>query len=241
MSAEGALRFGRYAFPPNALGYCGPEDHQALLGYVASHRADQGLVELERRFEGAFPYLRLIAHSNGLADPFDESVVEAYWLGNRLLRGVDTGAFQQSLSERFRPRMDARTFAWLAGKPAGGAVPHHNFHVFEVYTRSGLMRAGGPPAPVLEVMDQCRVSWGKVVSAGAGHLVVARRPLAIRSGKLALDPPRPVTVETYGDGALPGDWVSMHWSWACEILSAAELRRLRLVTQSALQLAGGTM
>ncbi len=241
MSAEGALRFGRYAFPPNALGYCGPEDHQALLGYVASQRADQGLLELERRFEGAYPYLRLIAHSNGLADPFDERVVEAYWLGNRLLRGVDVRAFHDSLSERFRPRMDARTFGWLAAKPASGALPHHNFHVFEVYARAGLMRDGASGGPVLEVMDRCRISWGRVLTADGTRLVVARRPLAIRQGGLALGPPAATTVEAYGNRLEPGDWVSLHWGWACEALTPAELRRLRLTTESALRLAGETI
>ncbi len=58
--SSGALLFGRYAFPPNRLGYCGPSDSQALLEYVSERRTDQGLVELERRFEGAYPYLKLM-------------------------------------------------------------------------------------------------------------------------------------------------------------------------------------
>ena len=31
MSAEGALAFARYAFPPNELGYCGPVGARAML------------------------------------------------------------------------------------------------------------------------------------------------------------------------------------------------------------------
>ena len=72
----GALLFGHYAFPPNRLGYCGPDDHQALFEYVVERRTDSGLLELERRFQGTFPYLRLIALANHIADPFDRRVAE---------------------------------------------------------------------------------------------------------------------------------------------------------------------
>ena len=37
------------------------------------------------QFEGAWPYLQLIAASNGIAEPLDPRVVEAYWTGNRLV------------------------------------------------------------------------------------------------------------------------------------------------------------
>jgi hypothetical protein len=98
-SIPGALLFGHYAFPPNRLGYCGPDDHQALFQYVVERRTDSGLLELERRFEGAFPYPHLIALANKIADPFDRRVVEAYWLGNRYLESVDAASLYTSLSE----------------------------------------------------------------------------------------------------------------------------------------------
>jgi uncharacterized protein DUF6390 len=234
VSAAGVLRFGRYAFPPNRLGYCGPDDHDALLGYVVAGRADAGLAELGRRFEGAYPYLRLIAGANGIADPFDDAVVDAYWIGNGLLQGVGAREFHDSLRERFGSRTPPRDFAWLAGKPADGATPHHNFHVFEVYTRAGLMN-GERSAPVLEVLDKCRISWGEVIAVGAGSLTVRRRPLVLRDGKLACGSSALVDVTPFADAlAKPGDWISVHWDWACEVLRPAELRRLRAVTAAAL-------
>ena len=32
MSVQGALLFARYAYPPNELGYCGPDGAGALCG-----------------------------------------------------------------------------------------------------------------------------------------------------------------------------------------------------------------
>lgn len=243
MSAAGVLRFGRYAFPPNALGYCGPDDHDALLGYVVSHRADKGLVELGRRFEGAYPYLQLIAHANGIADPFDPRVVEAYWVGNGLLRGVDAAAFHDSLAERFAGRMSASTFAWLASKPPAGATPHHNFHVFEVYTRAGLMN-GDASGPLLSVMDACRISWGEVTEVAAGHLVVRRRPLELAHGKLVLGTAtefRATSARDYVGPVRRGDVVSIHWSWACDRLTPGALRRLGQATDQCLAVANQTI
>jgi hypothetical protein len=242
----GPLLFGRYAFAPNRLGYCGPDDNRALLEYVATRRPDTGLLELERRFEGAFPYLKLIAEANGIADPFDTRVVEAYWIGNACLECVDAASFYESLSSRFKNRMDARAFDWLAGKLSLGAQPHHNFHVFDVYLRAGLMNDNRATIAV-QSMDSCRISWGTVSAADGPELVVERPRLALVQGKLALTSPETVRVTRQVDGlgfaddAQPGDVVSIHWSWTCEVLTASKLQRLRAATKHYMDLANATL
>ena len=61
--ASGALRFARYAYPPNELGYCGPDASRQLLEQVSAGVDDHDLHRLLRGFEGAWPYLQLIAAS----------------------------------------------------------------------------------------------------------------------------------------------------------------------------------
>jgi hypothetical protein len=243
---DGALLFGRYAFPPNRLGYCGPDDHQALFEYVAGGTTDGGLTELERRFDGAYPYLRLIAQANGIADPFDRRVVEAYWIGNEYLEHVAPSPFYESLGQRFRPRMDAHTFTWLATKLDQGARPHHNFHVFEVYLRAGLVRDAHAQIK-LERMDSCRISWGRVAAVDGAELVVERPALVLREGKLALTAPqtkrvtRQIDGRGFADGAQPGDHVAIHWEWVCEVLNERSLRRLMRNTKRYLAMANQTL
>lgn len=242
----GALLFGHYAFAPNRLGYCGPEDHPALFQYVTQGLTDPGLIELERRFEGAFPYLRLIAQANNIPDPFDRRVVEAYWIGNEYLERVDASPFYESMRERFRPRTDARSFKWLTSKLEHGARPHHNFHVFEVYLRAGAVR-DAHAAIGLKQMDNCRISWGRVTAVDGAELVVARRALTLREGKLALSEPQPARVTRqidgrgFADDAQAGDYVSIHWSWVCEVLDAVSLRRLVHNTERYMGLANETL
>lgn len=245
-TTNGALLFGRYAFPPNRLGYCGPDDHPALFQYVTQGTTDQGLLDLERRFDGAYPYLRLIAQANGIADPFDRRVVEAYWIGNEYLERVSASPFYASLGERFRPRMDARSFSWLTSKLEQGAHPHHNFHVFEVYLRAGLTRDARAVIG-LERMDSCRISWGQVAEVDGAELVVERPALVLKEGKLALTEPQVMRVTRqidgrgFADGAQPSDYVSIHWNWVCEVLNPTALRRLTRNTLRYLSLANQTI
>ncbi|HEX8994432.1 MAG TPA: DUF6390 family protein [Ktedonobacterales bacterium] len=243
---SGALLFGRYAFPPNQLGYCGPEDHAALFQYVSSGASDSGLLELERRFEGAYPYLRLIALANNIPDPFDKRVVEAYWIGNDYLERVSASPFYTSLDERFRNRMGKSDFTWLTSKLEQNARPHHNFHVFEVYLRTGLMNDNRATI-ALERMDSCRISWGRVARVDGAELVVERPALELREGKLALGEPtekrvtRQIDGRGFTDRARPGDYVSVHWSWACDTLDDTSLRRLMANTRRYLALANQTI
>lgn len=243
---DGAVLFGRYAFPPQRLGYCGPDDHRALFDYTVRKFSDKGLIELERQFDGAYPYLRLIALANRLPDPFDRRVVEAYWIGNDYLERVSESPFYTSLKERFQARMDGRTFGWLMGKLDHGARPHHNFHVFDVYRAAGLMRDREATIS-LDRMDSCRVSWGTVTAIEGAELVLARQPLVIRDGKLALGPDEPARAQRqidgrgFADDVRVGDTVSAHWNWVCERLTSTALARLQANTRRAMALANETI
>ena len=236
---DGLLLFARYAFAPNRLGYCGPSDHGALFGYLTEDKTDAGLRELAQKFEGAFPYLRLIAEASGLSDPFDARVVEAYWIGNRHLERVEASPFYESLKERFRPRMGDHELSWMTAGLEDGARPHHNFHVFEIYRRAGLLRDARANI-ALERMDQCRISWGSVEAVEGAEVIVRRSPLVIEAGALRFGPAGPARVlrqidsRGYLDDLRPGDVVSIHWNWACDRLGPGALRELMRCTRRAI-------
>jgi hypothetical protein len=232
--STGPLLFARYAYPPNSLGYCGPDDHGALLEYGAAGVTDRGLVEMARGFEGAWPYLEVIAAANGIADPLDARVVGAYWVGNGLLDRVDMREFGAFLDERFRRRA-GRGWGSIAEAIPVGAVPHHSFHVFEVYPWVGLMRAGWSEHP-LRVLDRCRIRWGRVVAVEGDEVTIAFRPLAWNGRELGLGPSTLERVPASVDGKgfvrdlRPGEWVSLHWDWVCDRLTPRRLRALQAFT-----------
>ena len=242
----GPVRFARYAYGPNRLGYCGPDSADELLGEAAQGGDLRRIRDLAKGFEGAFPYLELIARSNDIADPLDDRVVEAYWLGNDLLDRVPAAGFGQSVEERFRPRLRASAWRWLATKAPDGARPVHAFHVLDVFPMVGMLR-GGPSDDVLRTIDSCRIRWGRVRERVGANLLVDAVPLEYRDGKLHLGDPRPETIRGWQDGlgfvddAAPGDLVSIHWDWACERIDESTAGTLRAWTVRQLAIANATL
>jgi len=243
---SGPVLFARYAYSPNQLGYCGPEAPEELFGEGTVGGDDRALRRLARGFEGAWPYLELIARANGLADPLDRRVVEAYWLGNGLLTAVGPGLLESSIANRFRPRLRPDGWRWLAGKPEAGAVPVHAFHVLDVFPRVGLLRSGSVDR-ALAVMDSCRIRWGRVLERDGEWLVVSVVPMIMVDGRLELGPARPERVQAWRDGTgfvdgvQRGDVISIHWSWACDRLSARQLDGLVAWTRREIGIANLTI
>lgn len=232
LGVSGPSLFARYAYPPNALGYCGPRDAAALLGLATEATpCEADLRHLAAQFEGAWPYLQLIAGCNGIADPLDRRVVEAYWIGNPLLAGVPRLALWRSLDDRFRPRAGGRFDSLAAPVPLGG-VPHHSFHVFAVYPWLGLLRAGVED-PALTVLDRCRIRWATVESVAGDLVFVRNRVLAFAGSRLVLGEEVRESVRRSLEGVgfvsdlAPGDTVSVHWDWVCDRLGPDQASSLR--------------
>ncbi|MEO5711154.1 MAG: DUF6390 family protein [Nocardioidaceae bacterium] len=216
MSAEGAARFARYAYPPNALGFCGPAGASAMLAPGATEEIGRRA----RRFEGAWSYLEVLAETTG-RDPLDTDVVEAYWVGGDLLRAVDGAGLVERLAERFVGQVGG---TWR--EAAARATAHHGFQVYEVYPWAGLLLAGRPPGPAVNVLDRCRIRVGEVVAVDGERVVVSSRPL-VWDGT-ALHEAQAVTETAcwsvdgqslIGPPAV-GNLVALHWDWVCEVVTS---------------------
>lgn len=234
---NGALLFVRYAWPPNTLGYCGPDDSEAVAGHAVAGVDDEELRRLLHEFEGAWPYLELIAECNGVGDPLDARVVEAYWLGNALLDRVPLARFAASVDDRFRRRAGDRRWSALAGALAPGARPHHSFHVFAVFPWIGLLRGGAVDEP-LRVLDRCRIRAGTVVDVAGDTVIVRTRALAWDGARLAEGTEHVDTASwpAFLAPAIAGDRVALHWDWVCDRVNDAQVRNLERVTASTIAL-----
>ncbi len=232
MSVAGAALFARYAYPPNELGYCGPDDASVLLADDPAANEER-IAEHARQFEGAWSYLEIIAAAAHIADPLDARVVEAYWIGNDLLDTVDPDALVAQLRERFGDQAGA---SWVPGHP------HHGFHVFAVYPWVGLLRRGTGTDVALSVLEQCRIRWGEVLEVAGERVRVRARSLGLSDGRLELGEPgeQSAAWSVAGRSLLPtsgaqppvaaGDHVAMHWDWVCDVLSPAQVAQLEART-----------
>lgn len=244
-TGPGGLLFARFAFPPNSLGLCGPETGLTLPERVRDGRMDRELRHIAQGFEGAWPYLELIAAENDLRDPLDARVVEAYWLGNDLLGHVGARAHQADLENRFRARAGTSEWRWLEAKADSEARVHHSFHVLEVLPRIGLIRGGLPP-DLLAVLERCLIRPGVVRALADGHLEVEVPPLGFDAGKLRFGTPRIERLafgpgDAYGDDITIGDRVALHWERVCGRLTPVQAARLRAVTERNIAVANTTI
>ncbi len=235
MPVPGPVLFARYAFPPNSHGYCGPNDHGAFFEYGVAGRDDRGLRSMSQQFQGAWPYLELIAGSTGIDDPLDRRVVEAYWVGSPRLDLVSTRDVGNSMEERFRT-LTGSSFSTLTESVLAGGVPHHSFAVFCIYPWTGLLSDGRKAKHALTVLDRCRIRWGRVQALQGDQVVVESSPLTWDGHTLELGPPTTETAVRSVDGIgmvdtlEVGDWVSLHWEWVCDRLSERQLGYLRSFT-----------
>ncbi|MBT3412744.1 MAG: hypothetical protein HOJ15_04535 [Candidatus Jacksonbacteria bacterium] len=238
---RGVIRCARYAFSPNRLHFCGPDKANEILAYIDEDTADFGLRYLLSQFEVMAPYLIAIASANKISDPFDERVIEAYWLGNELLDNASKQSMYIHLKDtlRVKDRFGAKYFKTIEDKISDGAKMHHSFQVMNVWQRMGHKEE----AHTIESIDSCRISWGKVLSVAGPILTVERKPILFDGKQMYLGKveKRKIIRHLGDDGLMDdvsvGDCISMHWDLPCEILNQRQVSHLSRFTKMHIQLA----
>jgi hypothetical protein len=216
-----------YAYPPNSLSLCGPDNRRTdVAGYRNGESVpDGGADGLLTKFKTLYPYLILIASHNRIPDPFDPSVVEAYWLGNGLLTAVLPKTTATFLTDTLgiRKSINPKRYRRLMEGTAENGIPHHAYHVFAVWRRTG--NADIPHT--IDSMDACIVNWGRIESMTSGHAVLTTQRVIAANGRLAFSSPvKRSVIVPYPDRYTPGDTVSYHWGVVCGTLTRRQLSNL---------------
>jgi hypothetical protein len=242
---DGIMRCSRYSFGPNRLHYCGPDANKELQSLIEYGEANPELSILLRQFKTLYPYLQYISRTNGIAEPFDSRVVEAYWLGNKLLETNKLEKFYRFLIDDLsvKKKVNSKEFEWLEKKIAQGAVPHHSFHVLNVWQMAGL----GDKLDEVERMDECLINCGKVLKINGAEITVLTEPLVYENGKLALGAMgekkinRRLEAEYDIEQMRPGQIVSFHWSVPCEIITEGQAKNLKKYILQSINFANQTI
>ncbi len=230
-SINSLLKACPYSFPANKLGYCGPrESWQSFLEFISSpsqHRAAIAKNKL-KDFYALHSYLQLIADANQM-QPFDPAVVEAYWIGNRLLENVQYTEMQKTiLSFQLHglPRSIAEKKA--AGLP-DNILPHHSMHVLYVNFISPKVK------PIIGNLSNCLVQWAQVKSISAKGVRVKGIELLFEGSELKLKERIKTVQNPFNLQLKPGDFISVHWNSAIEKISRTELNNLGKFTEQTLR------
>lgn len=264
ITKSGLLLCAKYAVAPNFFGYCGPDDNKNIVGHLKDNQSDKELAHLISDFETLYPYLQLIARENQIDSPFDERVVEAYWLGNRLLEKVSGGDYLNFLEEKLQlgKRLDTEKFIKIKSKISSARfLPNHAFHVFNIFKRTGKDTS----VQTIKTMDECRIGWGKIVqssplrpvqrnfegqaklkvqsdSSKLKNIFVEAKELVKKDNFLKLSNPllRKINIDYQGKQFITdfkvGDWVSFHWGMICDKLTATQVKNLEYYTKRAIDI-----
>jgi len=238
---QGIIRCARYAFMPNHLSFCGPDKNKDLFHYCHSQEVDQGLKQILEEFQTLYPYLKFIAHQNQIKDPFNQEVVEAYWIGNSLLENISKSQIYSHLNNNLqvKKKLTRQDMSKLKDKISLGAKAHHNFHVLSVWKKISDIDS----LKILNSMDLCRISWGQVKKVAKSSLEVLYFPLIFKNDKLDLGKPvlqkvnYQIKDKSFIKSPKVGDWVSTHWGFACEVLTNQQVKNLKKYTLESIQLA----
>jgi hypothetical protein len=240
MSAPGLKLAARYSYRPFTLGFCGPQNNEAkkiitnyLLGEKNLEDKVKGVFE---KFIGAYPYYQLIAWKNKIKDPFDKKVVEAYWVGNKLLEKVSKKDIALMILGAFSLP------GWLPLPKAKKVIedlplkslPHHSFHVLFLGSVTDTVAIKG------KAIDLCRISWGQVKKVSGDKLIVEYKPLILKPRpRLAGKIKKEISYEpNFGVIITVGDWVSFHWDFVSDKLDKIQVKNLEKYTLHNLKLYG---
>lgn len=229
-----------YGLIPNQLGFCGPQQ-KLLKQFIVGKLSIPEITPVLEKFEAAYAYYQLIARKNKIKSPFNKKVVEAYWLGNKLLDKFTVNDLRNFITERLRQpgllsSKDAKTRAALVPP---GSKPHHSFHVLVLGSITGSVDFTGNT----KLKDTCRIGWGRIIQLKTknekrktGIIIVKYSPL---TGKKFIQLGKSVKKEIIWDKEiLPeikvGDWISFHWNYAIQKLSEENIVNLHRYTQNTL-------
>jgi len=226
---KGAALSASYAFPPNSYGYCGKNSFvNSLRVYLANPKTAKTLETELRNFPSHYAYLALIAGENN-KKPFDDGVVRALWVGNRLLDNVPHDSLKDFIKRGLFSGKQKQRAEKLAADAPDGLLPHHSMNALYInFVTDKVERS-------VSNYDSCCVTAGKVMSISGSSAIVERFSISRDDGfcigrkkdKIAL-----VRKGIRVVGALKrGDIISVHWGMAIQKLGVKDFNLLKRYTQ----------
>jgi len=210
-----------YSLKPHQLGFCGPKNKNTkkiLADYLkGKYRNGKEVRRILGRFKTVASYYSLIAKANNL-DPFDQKVVESYWLGSHLLDKVKISDLKRLIVKTFK-RPDLASFLNKFSRP------HHSFHVLIIGSTSIVLKG--------KLLDLCRIGYGQILKVEKNKLIIKYKPLVVKQEirlgnyiKTKINWSRDIIKEPK-----KGDWISFHWGQACQILTREQVKNLDYYTK----------
>jgi hypothetical protein len=219
-----------YSIPPSKLGYCGPNHGWKALQEFASNPAEEKATQTKnilQHFNALYPYLQLIAEANSLL-PFDLAVIEAYWLGNHLLKNVPHKAIQETILSFQKHGLPSSIAEKKASLLPEGMPPSHAMHVLYINFISQKVPA------LIQNLSNCLVQWGRIQETLPQGITIKGIELISESNQLKIREKTKTVENPFSLSPKPDDLITVHWENAIEVISTEQKKSLQKFTEKTL-------
>ena len=236
MQHQGIKRAIVYSLKPHQLHLCGLSNQvnsvQLLRDYLLGKNEEKSAREILNNFKVALAYYQVIANVLGLNDCYDNRVMEIYWLGN-----PDFVIDKQELKKAIKviihhdfPQLREKEVEELITKAPSDTILHHSFHVL-----FSLQLEQKKDKFLKQQLNNCLILAGKVVEIrNLNHITVECQPVIIVNNLYQIGFIKKTKVDWDKD-LIPklkiGQFVSLHFGTAIEILTEKQVENLRLCIQ----------
>jgi len=222
------LRFlSLYFFIPKRINYpLKNVPDKKLYWYIKTGKGKKEVEEIIKNSKALLLFLNLIAKKNK-KNPFDKEVIEAYFIGNELLKAITAKDIKDMIKNDFtKIGLSKETAHQLIEKLPTNAIPYYNFHLLHASLLSSNI-------PMLYEIDNSKISCGKVKKILVDKLIVEYSPL-IRKQKLCFGKTKQKKIYYDKDivkNIKKDDYVSIHWDFALEKITKTQAKNLDVFTR----------
>jgi hypothetical protein len=219
----------RFSLSPNSLGYCGLNSAGAKFQKCIKEGKCGGVRKEVKNFIVLHPYLRVLARITRKSR-FSYEVIEAYWIGNDLLRKAKPEDYLLLIKYFEKQGVPAFFVDELKKKVPKVFIPNHLFQVLHV----GVGRVSGSVPFNIKTVNDCMIRWGKVEKITGKKAIISLNSLKKKTkNTYSLIKTRtkiPYKLWLTKDLKI-GDNVAVHWNLIVKILTKKEEENLKFWTR----------
>tara|TARA_Y100000310_G_C20698765_1_gene827751 strand:+ start:6009 stop:6647 length:639 start_codon:yes stop_codon:yes gene_type:complete len=196
----------RFTLMPNRLNHKMHTIDKQLYEYCCGRGNALEIKNILQKYKSINLYLNLIAeHNNKSID--DKEVLEAYWIGNDLIKNITSEHIKQHIHRTFGK--DPIVTELIAHIPEG-CHPHHTFHLLHI------KKVMPDPSIPYSNFEKCKISVGKVKDIETEKLILEDTTIDHDLG--------------FVKNIQKGDHVAYRWDFAIDKLSEEQAEQLLFFT-----------
>jgi hypothetical protein len=218
----------RFSLSPNSLGYCGLKTAGEKFKECIEKGECKGVKKEITNFIVLHPYLRALARITKKSK-FSYDAIEAYWLGNNLLKQAKPKDYLLLLKYFKKQGVPDFFVDELKKKVPKVFIPNHLFQVLHV----GVGKASGAVPFNIKTINDCMIRWGRVEKIIGEKVVVSLNSLKKIKNKYSLIKIKAkIPFKSWLTESLKvGDIVAVHWNLVIKILTKKEKESLKYWTK----------